>query len=102
MCLLIIYNFFSIWEKYLKTYLNTNLENNFSKLLETLKDCLQPNEQNPDNRPDCCQLLVRINEFSVDKTILTEDKHTLEEFQTVLAKQKSIFLKNIFDFKIND
>ena len=81
--------------------MNTNLENNFSKLLETLKDCLQPKDENPDNRPDCCELLKKINEFSVDKSLLTEDNIIYEEFQTVLENQKRRFLKMFFNYKIN-
>ena len=86
----------------MKTYLNTNLENNFSKLLETLKDCLQPKDQKPDNRPDCQQLLQKISEFSVDKNLLTESKSNYEEFQKVLEKQKNGFLKKNFNNKINE
>ena len=98
--LLIFSFFFSDWNNYLKTYLNTNLENNRKKLLETLNDCLQPKDGNPDNRPDCCELLKKINEFSVDKSLLIED-NTYAEFQTVLEKQ-NVFLKIFFDYKINE
>ena len=65
-----------------------------------MKDCLQPKEENADNRPNCCELLQKINEFSVDKSLLTKD-NILEEFQTVLDKQKNGFLKTFFNFKIN-
>ena len=81
--------------------MKTNLEDNFSKLLETLKDCLQPKDGKPDNRPNCCELLQKINEFSVDKSILTEGNKTYEEFQTLLEKQTNGFLKRFFDNKIN-
>ena len=93
---------FSDWNKYLKTYLNTNLEKNFSKLLETLKDCLQPKDQKPDNRPNCCELLQKINEFSVHKSLLTEDTETFEEVQTNLEMQPNLYLKKFFDHKINE
>ena len=69
--------------------------------METLKDCLQPKDKNPDNRPDCSQLLERINELSVDKTIFIEDKKTLEDFQTFLAEQETNFLNTFFNFKLN-
>ena len=82
---------FSDWNKYLKTYLNTNLEKNRKKLLETLKDCLQPKDQKPDNRPDCSQLLQKINELTVNKSLLTEDNKTYEEFHKVLEKQNNGF-----------
>ena len=80
----------NIWT-YLKTYLETNLENNRKKLLKTLKNCLQLTYG---NRPDCSQLLEKINEFSVDKSLLTEDNKTYEEFGvyiTYAAKIVSIF-----------
>ena len=48
----------------MKTYLNTNLEKKFSKLLETLKNCLQPKDQNPNNRPNCDELLANIEEIT--------------------------------------
>ena len=85
----------------MKTYLNTNLENNRKKLLETLNDCLQPKDGNPDKRPDCRQLLQKINEFSVDKRVLIVD-NSYEEFRTFLSKQNNIFLQIFFDHKIND
>ena len=85
----------------MKPYLNTNLENNFSKLLETLKDCLQPKDGKPDNRPNCEQLLQKINEFSVDKSLLTKD-NTLEEFKTVVKNQLNCFLQKFFEYKINN
>ena len=82
--------------------MNTNLEKNFSKLLETLRDCLQPKDKNFDNRPDCEEFLQKINEFSVDKSILTEGNNNYEEFQTVLENQTKGFLKRFFDYKINN
>ena len=54
-----------------------------------------------DNRPDCSQLLEKINEFFVDKTLLMEDNKTHEEFQTALDIQPNGFLKKFFDYKIN-
>ena len=81
--------------------MNTILENNFKKLLETLKDCLQPKDKNPENRPDCSQLLDRINQLTVDKTVLMEDKNGLESFESVLAEQELSFLKMFFNYKLN-
>ena len=69
--------------------------------METLKDCLQPKEENPDNRPNCEQLLQKINEFSVDKSLLTKD-NTLEEFKTVVKNQLNCFLKMFFEYKFNN
>ena len=82
--------------------MNTNLENNFSKLLETLKDCLQPKDQKPDNRPDCQQLLQKINEFSVDKNIMTKNRETYGKFLSILGIQSNGFLRMFFDYKINE
>ena len=69
--------------------------------METIKDCLQPKDQNPDNRSNRWEL-QKINEFSVDKSLLTEDNKTYEDFQTILEKQKNGFLKKFFDYKINE
>ena len=44
---------------------------------------------------------LKINEFSVDKTLLTEDNKTYEEFQTALDMQPNGFLKKFFDYKFN-
>ena len=86
------------WDKYLKQYLKTNLKINFRKLLEILKDCLN---FEPKERPNCCSLLQRINELTFDKTVLTEDNKTLEEFQKVLDHQEPKFLKIFFNFISN-
>ena len=79
--------------------MNTNLENNFSKLLETLKDCLQPKDQKPDNRPNCSQLLEKINEFSVDKSILTENTDIYEDFKTIIEKQNNSLNRSFDAFR---
>ena len=81
--------------------MNTNLENNFSKLLETLKDCLQPKDGEPDNRPDCEQLLQKINEFSINKCVLTEDKTIYKDFIVFLGELNNCFLKKFFVYKTN-
>ena len=86
------------WNKYLTRYLKTNLEINFKKLLEILKDCL---DSEPENRPNCCSLLQRINELTFDKTVLTKDNKTLEEFQKVLDHEEPKFLKIFFNFILN-
>ena len=85
--------------------MNTNLEKNFSKLLETLKDCLQPKDQKPDNRPDCRQLLKKIKQFSFDKSFLkdvSENKNIYEGFKLFLEKQDNIFIKRFFYHKIDE
>ena len=55
-----------------------------------------------DNRPNCCELLQKINEFSVDKSLLTEDNKTYEEFKTFLVKQQNDFLKLFYYHLHND
>ena len=55
---------------------------------------------NVDNRPNCSQLLEKINEFSVDKSLLTEDNKTYEEFQTVLKNKRMVFLKDFWIIKL--
>ena len=83
----------------MRTDRQTELQKYFTKLLETLKDCLQPKDKNPDNRPDCSQLLERINELTIDKTILTENNNILE-FKRVLEKQEQQFLLRFFNYKL--
>src|ERR1700761_5618618 len=70
--------------------------------METLKGCLQPKDQKPENRPNCEQFLHKINEFSVDKSLLTEDKNNYEDFISFLGEQENSFLKKFFEFKTND
>ena len=82
----------------MRTDRQTELEKYFTKLLETLKDYLQPKDKNLDNRPDCSQLLERINELTIDKTILMEDNNILE-FKRVLEKQEQQFLR-FFNYKL--
>ena len=84
------------WDKYLTLYLNTNLENNFRKLLEIFKHCL---DLEPEIRPNCCSLLQRINELTFDKTVLTEDKN-ISEFKTLLEKHEPKFLLRFFNYKL--
>ena len=78
--------------------MNTNLENNFRKLLEILKHCL---DSEPEKRPNCCELLQRIKELTFDEIVVTEDNKTLEEFQKVLDEQNPRFLKLFFNFILN-
>ena len=84
------------WDKYSTLFLNTNLENNFRQLLEILKECL---DSEPENRPNCYELLQRINELIFDKTVLTEDKNIID-FKTVLEKQEPKFLLKFFNYKL--
>ena len=71
-------------------------------ILETLKVCLEPKDGNPKNRPNCQQILKDINEFSVDKNNLKQNIDNLEEFRIVLDKQGNNFLKNFFNFIIDN
>ena len=47
------------------------------------------------------ELLQKINEFSVDKSLVIEG-NTYEEFQTVVEKQTNFFLKMFFHYKIDE
>ena len=51
-----------------------------------------------DNRPNCCELLQKINEFSVDKSLLTED-NILEKFKIVVKNQLNCFLQKFLNIK---
>ena len=47
------------------------------------------------NRPDCFELLQKINEFSVDKSLLTEANNNYEDIEKVPEKERNGFVENI-------
>ena len=71
--------------------MDTKVQTNFKNLLNTLKECLQPKDENPENRPTCRDLLYKIFKFTLDKNILVEDKNIIE-FLHLLDNQKMRFL----------
>ena len=72
-----------------------------AKLLKTLKDCFQPKDQKPDNRPDCKQLLQKINEFSIEISLVIRDTSIYENFKIILEKENNHFLKKLLVYKTN-
>ena len=53
----------------------------------------------PEKRPECGELLNRMNEWTVDKKGLLEDTN-LCEFQKYLSETNGMFLKLYFETKI--
>ena len=56
----------------------------------------------PDNRPDCQQLLHKINEFSIEISLVIKDTSIYEEIKIVLEKENNYFLKNLLFYKTNE
>ena len=102
------------WDKYLKAYKKTVLENNFYKLLEALKDSLKPKDENLNNRPDCEELLKRINEFSLKNCFVSNQENIIiSEFikfiqnadnfgKNQIMKNSFCFLKKLYEYKIKE
>ena len=83
--------------KYLENYLNTNLENNFRKLLEMLSICLYSSDYNL--RPNCSQMIDTINDLSLDFNTISCDNN-FEEFKQLLVQTNNEFLKTFFETKL--
>ena len=87
---------FRDWKRFSKIYLSTKIETHFTKLLETLKNCLQPN---PYDRPNCEQLLKMITEFDIEENILQENKTVQHDYLELIRKQQIEFLYQFFTYK---
>ena len=83
-----------------KLTISSNVVRDLSITIKSDVKCLYKSHITPNNRLYCEENLQKINEFSVDKSLLTEGNNNYEEFQTVLENQRNGLTESFSVLKI--
>ena len=75
--------------------------NNLKSYMDTSEESYSIKPK-PDKRPDCCGLLLKINEFSINKCHQNEGENIYQEMSIFLDKQKNHFIEKLFICKTDE